>query len=559
MRKTVLILEDETIIRLTLQDALQKRGIDTITAATAEEAWALLEHAPNLDVAVLDISLGDEGTGFDFGLRLKRERSEWPPEFLIHSAHQNVDYFQTALKLGAAAYLGKASVMNDKLARFEVVTQHVRALALRRALQGPHIVGQLQNIAGTSRSRDEAIERFCREIVTPELEAALGFSFLLLLTSGGKTTAFAARAPVQIPSTALDQIQSAIHARLGSTEPFIVNPADALSPSAHEREALQRVLVSIAGSAFIGLGEIHSTRLSLGLMPGEQGPEAVIEQVKLFDRFLRPAVIQILQEIGDLFSASQLGRERERRQTLLRATTDFCLSQSQLLTSLVWEAEKEAGEAQEWPSLLNLRVVADEMREAGELLVHFGTSESGQDEAEVVAVDMAALIDRIWAQEISARLRTRAPHVLRREGQCVAREQVKRVERTVSQIMSWLARRLAPQGGDLLSRSTDSALPELLVRCVMPKEGNKVQIVFEEHVSKRLSPDALATLFAPFDDASLAKLAGDPTGQGRRLGLYLARTLAELAGGTLRERSGELPGELGHRFVLELPAAEESA
>lgn len=550
-RKTVLVLEDDVVMRKVLEAGLAKRGIDALAAASPDEAWALLKNAPDIDVALLDIRLGDGPieSGLDFGMRMKNDRGERPPEFLIHSAYDSVDYYQIALQLGAAAYFQKGNIENTGLSRVEVLAQHVRALALRRALRSADIAGRLKNIAATSGSRDEAIVRFCREVLSEEIEAAIGPAYILLLTAGGATTPFSGRPLAPAMSAALERLQSVIHARLGSTEPLILSSSHLFFSSADDADASQ--LGSMEGAAFINLGEFSSARLSLGLLPGEQSPAGVREQAGLLDRYLQRSVIAHLLEITEMWSDMELARETTRRETLLRATTDFYLSQSQLLASLVGETEKQAGDTQEWPSLTNLRNVADEMRDAGELLVHFGTTDNRADDSDVVPVDMAELIQRIWDHDVSARLRIRAPHVLRLDGRhCVARQQVARAERTVSQIMSWLARRLVRRDGE--------PLPELLVLCVPVDGSDRVRIIFEERHSPRLTREARETLFTPFSRRDSIDLPNDVV-PGRRLGLYLAQTLAELAGGTLTDQSDELGGTHGHRFVLELPAAKEPA
>lgn len=545
-RKTVLLLEDEVVMREVLRDGFERRGINALVAASADEAWGFLEHVPDVDVVLLDIRLGDGAveTGLDFGLQLKNDRSEWPPEFLIHSAYDDADFYQTALQLGAAAYFRKGNISSSGLTHVEIVAQHVRALALRRALRNPYIADRLKTIAATSGSRDETIVRFCREILSEEIEAAIGPDYVLLLTADGATTPFSGRSLAPVADRTLERLQTMIHARLGSTEPLVVSSAHLFSLSAEEQKALQ--LGPLEGVAFIDLGEIASARLSLGLLPGEQSPTTVREQARLLDRYLHRSVIAQLLRITEMWSDMELTRETTRRETLLRATTDFCLSQSQLLASLVWEAEKEAGDEQEWPSLTSLRIVADEMRDAGELLVHFGNTDS----SDVVPVDMAELIQRIWEHDVSARLRIRAPYGFRLDGHCVASQQVVRAERTVSPILSWLARRLVQRDGE--------PLPELMVRCVPADGSDRVRVVFEERRSPRLSREARETLFTPFSRRDSIELPNDVV-PGRRLGLYLAQTLAELAGGTLTDQSDELGGTHGHRFVLELPAAEKPA
>lgn len=553
-QKTVLVVEDEPVIRRELEDELRSLGIHTIVAATAHEARNLLEGVEDVDVVVLDIRLGDnEENGFDFGLRLKRERSDWPPEFLIHSAYEDVDYFQAALKLGAAAYLKKGGVSSVALTRVEVVAQHVRALMLRRSFQGPAMADRLQSIVAGSESPEEAIERFCREIMSEELNATLGRNYILLLTRGESTVAVSGRLSLaHASSTALQQLQSAIHARLGSTEPFIVNPTDALSPSAHEHEALQRVLLSINGTAFVELGEIDSARLSVGLIPGEQSNEAleaVKEQVKLLDRYLQKPLIAQLLAITGKWAALDLERRLEihKRELVLEMTSKFCLYQAEEIGVALQESpEEQDGGSKGLAAQVNrLKAIANEMQNAGEMLGYFVRSSAPMHREP--GFDIAEIVEQVWSDEVSHILPLSQPGMLKVVGHCQTSDQRERAERTVSQILGWMGRRLIRSGAE--------GAGLLAVECLLTEGGKRVQVIFEEHSSRRLSGRLRESLFEPF----FTRLTGEPTDEivdgGRRLGLYLSKTLAGLAGGALEDHSDELTGGLGHRFVLELPAA----
>jgi DNA-binding NarL/FixJ family response regulator len=552
-QKTVLIVEDKPVVREQLKAGLEILGIHTIVAASADEARQRLVGVPDVDVVVLDIRLGDnQENGFDFGLRLKNERSEWPPEFLIHSAYENVDYFQAALKLGVAAYLKKAGDSNVALTRVEVVTQHVRALMLRRSFQNPAIADLLQSIIARSGSPEKAIERFCREILAEELESTLGRNYVLLLTRGEKTEAVSGCLPLTHASnTSLQQLQSAIHARL-STEPFVVNPKDALSPSALEREALQRVLVSIDGTAFVDLGGVESARLSIGLIPGGRSPEAaeaVKEQVKLLDRYLQKPLIAQLLAITGKWAALDLERRLEihKRELVLEMTSQFCLYQSEEIGVALQESpEEQDGGGKGLAAQVNrLKAIANEMQNAGEMLGYFVRSSAPMHREP--GFDIAEIVEQVWTDEVSHILPLSQPGMLKVVGHCQTSDQRERAERTVSQILGWMGRRLIRSGAE--------GAGLLAVECLLTEGGKRVQVIFEEHSSRRLSGRLRESLFEPF----FTRLTGEPTDEivdgGRRLGLYLSKTLAGLAGGALEDHSDELTGGLGHRFVLELPAA----
>ncbi len=546
--KTVLILDDDPALRETLNDGLRKRGFTVIAAASAREAHEKLADVPDLDVAILDIRLGDGPipTGLDFGLQLKKERSEDPPAFLILSAYETPNYYQTALTLEAAAYLTKGTLESsadggDPPKRADIVARHVRALALRRALKSERtgMAQHVSTIAEESASADEAVERFCGEVISRELESTLGPDYVLLLTAGGKTIAFSGRALPSSSDAVFARLQSAVFARLGETEPFVINIDEALSVSHEEREATQRVLRSFDDAAFIALGEEKSYRLSLGLLPGNKASD-VKAQLKLIDGYLQKRVIGNLIEITRLWS--NLEQVRQQRELLLDATSKFCLYQGHEIETALWEAQRNASDAQGLVPTNKLRTIAIEMREAGEVLASIATT-SGRDES----IDMKQLVERIWQEEVSPGLRLTGPDVFRVVGQCRASDDPERAERAVSQILGWMGRRLI--------RARQGEAVGLTVACHALHGRNRVQVIFEEHVSRRLPTEVRKSLFEPFNASFMSETADDKVDGRRRLGLYLAQTLAEKAGGALTDCSDKLDSpRVGHRFVLELNA-----
>ena len=554
--KTVLILDDDSVLRETLEDGLRKRGFTVIAAGSAKEAHDKLAQVPNLDVAILDILMGKGpiATGLDFGLELKKERSDDPPAFLVLSAYETTNYYQTALTLGAAAYLTKGVVDidaegGDPPKRADIVARHVRALALRRALQSGRrgMAQRLRAIVEVSNSSDESVERFCRDVICPEIESTLGRDYVLLLTAGRKTLPFSGRALSVSSESVFARLQSAVFARLGETEPFVVNMDEASFVSPEENDVTQRVLRTFEDAAFIALGEEKSYRLSLGLIPGEHSSSAVRTQLQLVDRYMEKRVIGNLLEITRLWSSLEQERryEEQKREVLLNATSKFCLYQGQEIKTVLWEAERNTGNTPGLVPSHKLRTIANEMHDAGELLAHF--ADSGRDRRhDQVSVDMKQLVERIWQEEVSPGLRLTSAGILHVEGQCRASDDPERAERAVSQILGWMGRRLV--------RARDSGSLALRVACHPVQGRGRVQVIFEEQVTRRLPSEVRKSLFEPFSDSPVSDETDDRIDGGRRLGLYLAQTLAEMAGGSLMDWSDGLDGPRGHRFVLELNA-----
>ena len=100
----LLVVDDETNLRLVIQKELRRLGYEVEAASDGEEAWALLEEK-DFDVLLSDISMPRLG-GIDL-LRRLRERRQNPPETIMLTGHATVDTAIEAMKLGAYDYLTK--------------------------------------------------------------------------------------------------------------------------------------------------------------------------------------------------------------------------------------------------------------------------------------------------------------------------------------------------------------------------------------------------------------------------------------------------------------------
>lgn len=80
LHRTVLVVEDEALIRFELVDMLEDAGFIVHEAGDAGDAIALLEQHPEIRLVITDIQM----PGDIDGLRLAHLiRSRWPPTMLI--------------------------------------------------------------------------------------------------------------------------------------------------------------------------------------------------------------------------------------------------------------------------------------------------------------------------------------------------------------------------------------------------------------------------------------------------------------------------------------------
>ncbi len=112
MRQSVLIVDDEALIRRSLKMALEGAGYAVSLAASGHEALALLaDEAP--DCALIDLRLGDLD-----GLAVLREARERLPglKAIVITAHGDVDSAVTALRLGAFDFIKKPFDLEEVIA-----------------------------------------------------------------------------------------------------------------------------------------------------------------------------------------------------------------------------------------------------------------------------------------------------------------------------------------------------------------------------------------------------------------------------------------------------------
>ena len=150
MKPTVLVVDDEPLIRWTLTERLSADGYRVVEAATA--AAALERHAEGVDLVLLDVKLPD-GDGLDV---LKRIKDADPDTLVIMlTATSSVDIAVAAMKAGAFHYANKPFNL-DEIARLvdnalETTRLRREVRALRASQAQPYgvdrIIGQSQVVA----------------------------------------------------------------------------------------------------------------------------------------------------------------------------------------------------------------------------------------------------------------------------------------------------------------------------------------------------------------------------------------------------------------------------
>jgi len=121
MRETILLIEDEKLMRVTLEDALKSAGYDVISFETGMEALNFLRDN-SFDVLVTDVRLPDVD-----GLSILKEISQMNnSQVIVMTAFGTIKDAVEAMKLGAFDYITKPFSLDEFLLLIE------RALDVKR-------------------------------------------------------------------------------------------------------------------------------------------------------------------------------------------------------------------------------------------------------------------------------------------------------------------------------------------------------------------------------------------------------------------------------------------
>ena len=123
--KKILIVDDDALMRRSLAFNLEQAGFNASTAASAEDALAVLHSAPPT-WCLLDIGL-PEMDGLDAIKRIKADREI--PVIFVTARHRNLDEV-VGLELGADDYITKPFDV-------DVLIAHVKAVLRRAELSRP--------------------------------------------------------------------------------------------------------------------------------------------------------------------------------------------------------------------------------------------------------------------------------------------------------------------------------------------------------------------------------------------------------------------------------------
>jgi two-component system response regulator AtoC len=145
MKETVCLIEDEKIMRVTLEDALKGAGYEVVSFETGAAGLEALRNAP-CDVVVTDVRLPDMD-GFDIVREITRQGDS---QVIVMTAFGTIKDAVEAMKLGALEYITKPFSLDEFLLLVERALELKRLKEdnirlrkdLNRCYRAPNIVGE---------------------------------------------------------------------------------------------------------------------------------------------------------------------------------------------------------------------------------------------------------------------------------------------------------------------------------------------------------------------------------------------------------------------------------
>jgi DNA-binding NtrC family response regulator len=145
MGAQILVVDDEGLIRQSLQATLSHEGFETAVAGSLAEGWHRFS-TERPDVVVLDLVLGD-GDGLDLLRRIKRDAPE--TKILVITAHGSIESAVAAMKEGAYDFVKKPFDLD------EIIT------AAHNALRTTTLERRVDYLSARDRKRVEAGAPVC--------------------------------------------------------------------------------------------------------------------------------------------------------------------------------------------------------------------------------------------------------------------------------------------------------------------------------------------------------------------------------------------------------------
>ncbi len=551
--KTVVVVENSQSIRISLVKSLKQRGFQASGAATRAQMLELVrELKQDIDVAVLDVNLEDKDkdshatTGFDIGQEMIEAQPDLPPQRIVYSGHDDQEYYQAAVRMGADDYIIKATPGGEVTVINRVSTSSLlRALSPVRA----EISEKIGRIAERDLDTLTEVGHICLQVIAPEVKTCLGVPFVFLLNDR-KGTHILSRKGEQSEEYAevCAHIQNKVFEADKNKDPFVFFVEDMDTPLDDKTRDFLR---NLEGGSFIPLYDEDSLRLSIGILPAEVTDP--LGQEKDSREFASNLNSKLREPVVKQFKyLSRIKATIEK--TKLKHTSNFCLYVSKTQINVLEESLERKEIEPDNNCFLRLKKLADDLYATG---LEFSQLNDTPGRAKTVTA---------LEQKVSVRSTVQQAWKMLEEQGLV---KDLKLEQTGEDVEVVIAQRdllvAALRMLQWLAQRADRIPPEAASRHITvayEKQKDRVAISFTDQ-SRRLGERLRRKLFEPFTQSTTT--TGNIVDKGEQLPglylpLYLAKTLITVKNnGALEDRTNELPGNIGHSFVMSFPVEEQNS
>ncbi len=120
IKNKIIIVDNEPLILDLIKEMLDEEAEFEVSHITAtKEGFMQLIEQHSLDVAVVDISIGEREDGIDILQLLEKRQVKLPT--IVLSAHSEIDYALKCLQAGAKGYINKSQICSSLLQALKTV------------------------------------------------------------------------------------------------------------------------------------------------------------------------------------------------------------------------------------------------------------------------------------------------------------------------------------------------------------------------------------------------------------------------------------------------------
>lgn len=261
MRRSVLVVDDETNMQTVMRMVLEEAGYNVLIADSGEAALPYLA-SPKLDVILSDLKMPGMG-GEEFVRRCRQQRPEVP--IIIVTAHGTIRSAVTSIRDGAADYLTKPFEPEQ----LEIAVHN--AVKLRDILSENE---RLKAAVGQSRSGKRLIgESPASQRLVEEIKRVAPYKTSVLIAGES--------------GTGKELVARTLHELSTRRE----GPWVAINCSAIPRDLLESELFGYVKGAFTGASQNRSGRLEQA-----QGGTLFLDEIGDLDPSLQAKLLRVLQE-----------------------------------------------------------------------------------------------------------------------------------------------------------------------------------------------------------------------------------------------------------------------